>query len=84
MFGSSVRPLVFWPPFILLMVAVAASLINLEGFLATTTTLNDWVLDKFGWLFSITALAMVVTCLVTYLSPLGRTRIGGENASRDF
>ncbi|MBU3009715.1 BCCT family transporter [Cobetia amphilecti] len=82
MFGSSVRPLVFWPPFILLMVAVAASLINLEGFLATTTAMNDWVLNKFGWLFSVTSLAMVVTCLVAYLSPLGRTRIGGESASR--
>ncbi|WP_088743973.1 BCCT family transporter [Cobetia sp. QF-1] len=82
MFGSSVRPMVFWPPFILLLISVIASLVDLEGFLATTTALNTLVLDKLGWLFSITSLIMVVTCLITYLSPLGRTRIGGETATR--
>ena len=82
MFGSSVRPMVFWPPFILLLISVIASLVDLEGFLATTTALNTFVLDKLGWLFSITSLIMVVTCLITYLSPLGRTRIGGETATR--
>ncbi|MBE2167810.1 MULTISPECIES: BCCT family transporter [unclassified Cobetia] len=82
MFGSSIRPLVFWPPFILLFVSVVASLVDLEGFLAVTTNLNNQVLSKFGWLFSITALSMVVACLIAYLSPLGRTRIGGENATR--
>ncbi|WP_158774214.1 BCCT family transporter [Cobetia sp. L2A1] len=82
MFGATVRPLVFWPPFILLFLSVIASLVNLDGFLAVTTSINTWVLDTFGWLFSITALCMVFACLVAYLSPLGRTRIGGEKATR--
>ncbi|WP_016855406.1 BCCT family transporter [Halomonas smyrnensis] len=74
------RPLVFWPPFILLMLAVAASIIDLQGFLAVTGRLNTAILENVGWLFSLTSLAMVITCLIVFLSPLGRTRIGGEHA----
>lgn len=81
MFGSSIRPLVFWPPFSLLLVAVTASLIDLDGFLAVTSTLNNLVLERIGWLFSLTAVVMVITCLIAFLSPLGRIRIGGEQAT---
>ncbi|WP_127735726.1 BCCT family transporter [Cobetia sp. ICG0124] len=66
MFGASVRPLVFWPPFILLFASVLASLIDLDSFLAVTTNLNNQVLSKLGWLFSITALSMVVACLILF------------------
>ncbi len=80
--GSRIRPLVFWPPFVLLILAVMVSLIDLEGFLSLTSDLNTLLLDRLGWLFSVTALAMLVSCLIAFLSPLGRTRIGGESAER--
>lgn len=74
------RPLVFWPPFILLILSLAASMLDLERFLDVTGGLNSAILDNVGWLFSLTSLVMVMTCLIVFLSPLGRTRIGGENA----
>lgn len=80
MFGKSVRPLVFWPPFLLLFIAVAASLINLQGFLRVTTAINNAALANIGWLFMLTALVMVITCVIVFLSPLGRVRIGGDSA----
>lgn len=62
------------------MLAVGASMIDLESFLDVTGGLNTAILENVGWLFSLTSLAMVLTCLIVFLSPLGRTRIGGENA----
>ena len=81
MFNKSIRPLVFWPPFLLLLVAVVASLIDLKGFLNVTGAINDAALRNLGWLFMLTALVMIVTCVVVFLSPLGRVRIGGDQAN---
>ncbi|WP_163577267.1 BCCT family transporter [Halomonas faecis] len=77
----SMRPLVFWPTFLILMAAVVGSFIDLEGFLAFTSQLNDAVLDRFSWLFSLGSLYLLVMAVVVYFSPLGRIRIGGKQAT---
>ncbi|WP_417474067.1 BCCT family transporter [Leisingera sp.] len=80
-FKGSIRPLVFWPPFILLITAVLVSLVNLDQFLAVTTAINNWILSSFSWLFSLATLVMVLTLIAVFFSPLGKTRIGGEAAT---
>lgn len=77
---NSIRPLVFWPTFLVLMGAVVASYLDLEAFLGTTSSLNDAILDHFSWLFSLSSLYLLVLAGVVYVSPLGRLRIGGEQA----
>ena len=47
---------VFWPPFLILLLSVAYSLIDNEGFTQMTTQANAFLLDKFGWLYSFSAL----------------------------
>lgn len=76
-----VRPLVFWPTLAILLAAVIASYVDLDAFLATTTALNQIVLDHFSWLFSLSSLYLLILALIVYFSPLGRIRIGGENAT---
>jgi len=77
---KKVKPIVFWPPFILLLLVVALSFLDAESFRLVTTSANKWVLDTFGWLFSLGTLLMLVTCIGIYFSPLGKLRIGGEDA----
>lgn len=43
---KSVRPLVFFPTFIILVAALVLSLVDLEGFTQVTSTLNGIVLEK--------------------------------------
>lgn len=74
------RPLVFWPTFLILMAAVTASYVDLESFLRTSTQLNSLILTNFSWLFSAGSFALVVLTFVVYFSPLGKVRIGGKNA----
>lgn len=41
---------------------------------------NDWVLNHFDWLFNYTSFAMVIVSVLIYVSPIGKVKIGGENA----
>ena len=77
---KAIRPLVFWPPVILLTGALAFSLIDFDGFYAAVKRANDWILSSFDWLFSYASFAAV--CLIAWaaLSPLGAVRIGGPDA----
>ena len=74
------RPLVFWPTFLILLAAVIASYVDLTAFLAVSKQLNNLILKNFSWLFSAGSFAMVVLAAIVYFSPLGKVRIGGEEA----
>ncbi|OLO02769.1 BCCT family transporter [Salinicola socius] len=78
---TSLRPLVFWPTFLVLLAAVVASYIDLDAFLATASALNDAVLDNFSWLFSLGSLYLLIMAVIVYFSPLGSIRIGGPDAT---
>lgn len=80
MSSTNLRPLVFWPTFLLLMIALLASYLDLDTFLATTKSLNSAILDNFSWLFSLGSLYLLVLAVVVYFSPLGKIRIGGDQA----
>ncbi|MEQ8935952.1 MAG: BCCT family transporter [Amphiplicatus sp.] len=70
----------FWTPALVLTLALAASLIDFGNFLAAATAANGWILDHFGWRFSIATFAAVVLVALVFVSPLGAARIGGAAA----
>jgi len=77
---EKIRPLVFWPSFLILMAAVIMSFVDLDSFLRVTVSLNDTILERFSWLFSLGSFYLVVLILFVYFSDLGKVRIGGNNA----
>lgn len=77
---KSTRPLVFWPPVILLLSALVFSLVDFDGFYAGVTVAKDWILKYFGWLFSYASFAAVALIVWVAVSPLGSVRIGGPHA----
>lgn len=77
---QTLRPLVFWPTFLILLGAVVASYLDLEGFLAIANRLNASILENFSWLFSLGSLYLLIMAVIVYASPLGRVRIGGPSA----
>lgn len=74
------RPMVFWPTFLILLAAVIASYVDLNAFLAVSKQLNAMILKNFSWLFSFGSFLMVVLTAAVYFSPLSKVRIGGEDA----
>ena len=77
---NSLRPLVFFPTFIILVGALLFSLVDLELFTEYTGIANGFVLEHFSWLFSLGSFYLLVLILITYFSKLGDIRIGGEKA----
>ena len=75
-----IRPVVFLPPFVLILVALCFSLFETEAFFATVSGANTWILDHFDWLFNYTSFFMVLLCAITFFSPLGKIKIGGAAA----
>ncbi len=77
---TQLKPLVFLPPFLLCVLAVVVSLLEPAAFSSITKGLTAWVMSSFGWLISLTAFSMVVLCGVIFVSPFGRTKLGGPDA----
>jgi len=48
------------------------------------TALRDWLTASFDWFFLAAANVFVLLCLVLVVSPLGRIRIGGRDATPDY
>lgn len=80
-FFGRVRPMVFYVPLGILIVTVVASLIDHDGLTSATTALNSWILSHFSSLFSWGSFAFVITVLWAFVSPLGKVRIGGPDAT---
>lgn len=82
---------VFWPPFLLLLAAIALNFLAPDSigedgqrvagaFSKTVNGANAWILNHFGWLYSLCACLAVTLCFVICGSSFGKTRIGGRDA----
>ncbi|MEJ2255658.1 MAG: BCCT family transporter [Woeseiaceae bacterium] len=78
---EKIRPLVFWPTFLVLIAAVLMSFADLEGFLGITKSLNNTLLENFSWLFSLGSFYLLLLIVLVYFSPLANVRIGGNQAT---
>jgi choline-glycine betaine transporter len=79
-YAFNVKIGVFWPPFLLLLAAVIFSFVNLSQYMQIASQINDWILSKFAWLFSLSSFLLLLSLIGAYFSPLGKVRIGGADA----
>jgi choline-glycine betaine transporter len=79
-FKFNIRPIVFWPPFALLILAVALSLIAPDLFLSSILGIQQAILVNFSLGFSWLSFGMTMLTLIVFVSPLGKYRIGGKDA----
>jgi glycine betaine transporter len=77
---QDLRPFVFFPAFILLLLTIVLNFINYDAFLNITTVAKNFMVIDLGWIFSITGIMSVIVVLFVYFSPLGEIKLGGEEA----
>jgi choline-glycine betaine transporter len=77
---KKLKPMVFFPAFVLLMIVVLLNFLNYDAFLSFTTIAKDFMIGQFGWMFSLMGVACVLVIIGAYFSPLGKVKIGGPNA----
>ena len=78
---KSIRPLVFYPTFLILLGALVLSLVDLDAFTQFTGAANSFILSHFSWLFSLGSFYLLILIGLTYFSKIGNVRIGGENST---
>lgn len=78
--GPRLNGLVFWPPFILMLGAAILNLASPKWFNTIVGQTNQWLLNWFGWLYTLTAFFCLILCIWLAFSPLGTVRLGGRNA----
>lgn len=72
--------MVFWPPAVILIAALAASVVDFGRFDAIVSELNEWILVHLDRLIGAAALGAVALIGFIFASPLGGVRIGGRAA----
>lgn len=78
--GQSIKPLVFYPAFGLLMLALLLNFASKETFVKLVTDANNWMIANYGWAFSMVGFLAILIIIAAYFSPLGKIRLGGPEA----
>ncbi len=78
----NLRVWVFWPAFLLILVALVAASLDGPHFVKVVSGANTWALGKLSPLFAGGALFFLFACTLAFFSPLGRVVIGGPGAKR--
>lgn len=77
---TKIRYGVLLPPLIPLGVCAVMSVRDPAGLVARAKGWSDWVLTNFDWLFNWSIFGCLLLVIALYVSPLGKVRIGGEDA----
>ncbi|MCG8541707.1 MAG: BCCT family transporter [Clostridia bacterium] len=78
--SNRIKPIVFFPAFILLLISIVLSFINYESFLKVTTLAKDFMTIQCGWMFSLSGIICLLVIIAAYFSPLANVKIGGPEA----
>ncbi len=83
-FGFDVHNPVFAISALLILSFVAITLFNPELANQSLSASKAWCIKHFDWFFMGTANFLLLFCLFLSISPFGRIRLGGDNATTDF
>lgn len=79
-----INHLVFWPPFLVMVAAVALSLIDETAFATVMTSMYSWIIEWFGWAYLMFGFVAVILLLVAFVSPWRNLRFGGKDARPEY
>ncbi|WP_116125269.1 BCCT family transporter [Lewinella sp. IMCC34183] len=77
-----IRYSVLLPPLLPLLICALLALYDPVGLIAYAQAASDWILERFDWLFAWSCSGFLLLLAVVYISPLGRSVIGGAGATR--
>ncbi len=77
---SKLRPWVFIPSIVLLILTIVLSFVNYDAFMDITTKAKNFMVRDMGWMFNITGVVSIIVLILVYISPLKDVRLGGPDA----
>lgn len=83
-FGLQIDPLVFFPTALISLAVIVYSVLAPEQSAKLFGDLRVWTTTTFDWFLMSVGNLLLLFCVVVALSPLGRIRLGGKNATPDY
>ena len=83
-FGLDINAPVFLTSSITIAVFVLAALLFQERADIVFKSIRVWITTRLDWLFMLTCSLLVLFCLYLMVSPLGKIRLGGQDAKPDY
>ncbi|SDH30947.1 betaine/carnitine transporter, BCCT family [Roseospirillum parvum] len=83
-FGMDIHNPVFWVSALLVIFFVVGTIMMPEQAKQVFDGAKGWSINNFDWLFMVGANIFVVFCLLLIVLPVGKVRIGGEEAVPEF
>lgn len=74
------KPLVFFPPFLCFALSLIQAFGGGKSFFEKLTQIQDWSLSHLDSFFTLGTFALLISCVVAFVSPLGAIKIGGPDA----
>ena len=79
---KQIKLAVFLPPFVLCVAVIVISLWKPKALTDEVKYASNWLSTSLGWLVSLASFGMVLLWAAAFVSPFGRTVLGGRNAKR--
>ncbi|SHE61024.1 BCCT family transporter [Alkalibacter saccharofermentans] len=78
--NRKLKPIVFFPAFLLLIFTIVLNFVNYDAFISITTKAKDFMVIDMGWMYNLIGIMCLVMIILAYLSPLGNVKLGGPSA----
>ena len=83
-FGLDINAPVFLTSSLTIIIFVLVALVFQEKASVVFEDIRVWMTSKLDWVFLLTCSLLVLFCLYLIVSPLGKVRLGGQNAAPDY
>ena len=83
-YGMDIHHPVFWIASLLILVFVIGTLLVPESAKEAFDGAKGWSISNFDWLFMVAGNIFVIFCLMLIIMPVGKVRIGGDDARPEF
>ena len=83
-FGLDINAPVFLTSSLTILIFVLVALVFQEKATVVFEDIRKWMTSRLDWVFLLTCSLLVLFCLYLIVSPLGKVRLGGQNAVPDY
>lgn len=77
---NKLRPIVFWPSFIVSLIIIVINLRDEKSFAIGATAINEIIMKNFSWVFSLLTFLITLIAIYLFFSKVGDVKIGGKDA----
>jgi len=82
--GMRINPAVFFPTALIALAVILYSLADPRGSAVLFEAMRAGVVSRFDWFLMSTGNVLLLFCVIVALTPLGRIRLGGKDATPDY